>query len=115
MSIALAVKYRPKTFSDVTEQGSIKTILENQIENIVQTIGSTALQKGANYFVRTLPRTLKKSYLGFVGFVYLALNYLGPKSLTLFFIISPINFSLDFQVLLLLALDRSLAPGLGLA
>lgn len=32
MSIALAVKYRPKTFSDVTEQGSIKTILENQIE-----------------------------------------------------------------------------------
>ena len=31
MSISLAVKYRPKTFDDLTEQGSVKTILTNQI------------------------------------------------------------------------------------
>ena len=31
MSISLAVKYRPKTFDDVSEQGSVKAILENQI------------------------------------------------------------------------------------
>ena len=30
--ISLAVKYRPKTFDDLTEQGSIKEILINQIE-----------------------------------------------------------------------------------
>ena len=29
----LAIKYRPHTFDDVTEQGSVKTILENQIES----------------------------------------------------------------------------------
>ena len=29
----LAVKYRPKTFDDVTEQGYIKDILRNQIES----------------------------------------------------------------------------------
>lgn len=29
----LAVKYRPKTFDDVTEQGSIKIILQQQLEN----------------------------------------------------------------------------------
>ena len=33
MSIPLANKYRPKTFEDVSEQGAIKTIIENQIEN----------------------------------------------------------------------------------
>lgn len=31
MSKALAIKYRPKTFEDLTEQSSIVTILENQI------------------------------------------------------------------------------------
>lgn len=31
--ISLAVKYRPKRFEDVTEQGYIKTILENQINS----------------------------------------------------------------------------------
>ena len=31
--IALANKYRPKTFEDVTEQQYIKVILENQIKN----------------------------------------------------------------------------------
>ena len=30
--ISLANKYRPKTFEDVSEQDSIKTILENQIK-----------------------------------------------------------------------------------
>ena len=30
-TVALAVKYRPKTFDDVTEQGSVKTILKQQI------------------------------------------------------------------------------------
>lgn len=30
---SLAIKYRPKTFEDVTEQGAIKTILSNQIAN----------------------------------------------------------------------------------
>lgn len=30
-SQSLAVKYRPKTFEDVSEQTSVKTILENQI------------------------------------------------------------------------------------
>lgn len=29
----LAIKFRPHTFDDVTEQGSVKTILENQIES----------------------------------------------------------------------------------
>lgn len=29
---ALALKYRPKTWDDVTEQGAVKTILENQIK-----------------------------------------------------------------------------------
>lgn len=33
MSISLAVKYRPKTFDDVTEQGAIRQILQWQIEN----------------------------------------------------------------------------------
>lgn len=32
-SKTLAVKYRPKTFDDVTEQGSIKIILQQQLEN----------------------------------------------------------------------------------
>ena len=32
-NMALAVKYRPKTFDDVTEQGSIKTILKQQLES----------------------------------------------------------------------------------
>ena len=31
--LSLANKYRPKTFEDVSEQDSIKTILENQIKN----------------------------------------------------------------------------------
>jgi DNA polymerase-3 subunit gamma/tau len=31
MSKSLAIKYRPKTWDDVTEQGSVKTILQNQI------------------------------------------------------------------------------------
>lgn len=31
--ISLANKYRPATFSDMSEQASIKTILENQIKN----------------------------------------------------------------------------------
>lgn len=31
MSIALAIKYRPKTFDDLTEQEAVVTILENQI------------------------------------------------------------------------------------
>lgn len=31
--LSLAVKYRPKTFEDVSEQSSIKVILENQIKN----------------------------------------------------------------------------------
>lgn len=30
--ISLANKYRPKTFDDVSEQGEIKVILENQIK-----------------------------------------------------------------------------------
>lgn len=38
---SLAVKYRPKTFDDVTEQGSIKVILENQIKT--QTIKNAYL------------------------------------------------------------------------
>ena len=29
---SLAIKYRPKTFDDMTEQGAIKDILENQIK-----------------------------------------------------------------------------------
>ena len=29
---ALAIKYRPKTFDEVTEQGSVKVILQNQLE-----------------------------------------------------------------------------------
>lgn len=33
MAQPLANKYRPKTFEDVSEQGAIKTIIENQIEN----------------------------------------------------------------------------------
>lgn len=33
MAIPLANKYRPKTFEDVSEQGAIKTIIENQIKN----------------------------------------------------------------------------------
>lgn len=33
MAQPLANKYRPKTFDDVSEQGAIKTIIENQIEN----------------------------------------------------------------------------------
>ena len=33
MSQALALKYRPKTFDDVTEQDSVKTILQQQIES----------------------------------------------------------------------------------
>lgn len=33
MAIPLANKYRPKTFDDVSEQGAIKTIIENQIAN----------------------------------------------------------------------------------
>ena len=32
MNQSLAVKYRPQTFSDVTEQGSVITILQNQIK-----------------------------------------------------------------------------------
>ena len=31
MSISLAVKYRPKTFSDVVEQSATITILEQQL------------------------------------------------------------------------------------
>ena len=31
--ISLANKYRPKTFDDVSEQGEIKVILENQIKS----------------------------------------------------------------------------------
>lgn len=31
--MSLATKYRPKTFDDVTEQGSVKTILQQQIES----------------------------------------------------------------------------------
>ena len=31
--LSLANKYRPKNFEDVSEQKSIKTILENQIKN----------------------------------------------------------------------------------
>ena len=31
--ISLANKYRPATFSDMSEQISIKTVLENQIKN----------------------------------------------------------------------------------
>ena len=31
--VSLANKYRPATFSDMSEQASIKTILENQIKN----------------------------------------------------------------------------------
>ena len=31
--ISLANKYRPATFSDMSEQVSIKTVLENQIKN----------------------------------------------------------------------------------
>lgn len=33
MAEALATKYRPRTFDDVTEQGAVKTILLNQIEH----------------------------------------------------------------------------------
>ena len=33
MGKPLANKYRPKTFDDVSEQGAIKTIIENQIKN----------------------------------------------------------------------------------
>lgn len=33
MAQPLANKYRPKTFEDVSEQGAIKTIIENQIKN----------------------------------------------------------------------------------
>lgn len=33
MAVPLANKYRPKTFEDVSEQGAIKTIIENQIKN----------------------------------------------------------------------------------
>lgn len=33
MALSLAVKYRPKTFEDVTEQGEVKKILEWQIAN----------------------------------------------------------------------------------
>lgn len=33
MAQPLANKYRPKTFDDVSEQGAIKTIIENQIKN----------------------------------------------------------------------------------
>lgn len=33
MAMPLANKYRPKTFDDVSEQGAIKTIIENQIKN----------------------------------------------------------------------------------
>ena len=33
MAIPLANKYRPKTFEDVSEQGAIKKIIENQIKN----------------------------------------------------------------------------------
>ena len=29
---ALALKYRPKTFDDVSEQGAVKAILQNQID-----------------------------------------------------------------------------------
>ena len=32
MAQALAIKYRPTTFDDITEQGAIKDILKNQIE-----------------------------------------------------------------------------------
>lgn len=31
MAQALALKYRPREFSDLTEQGAVRTILENQI------------------------------------------------------------------------------------
>ena len=31
--LSLANKYRPRTFEDVSEQSSIKVILENQIKN----------------------------------------------------------------------------------
>ena len=33
MAEALATKYRPKTFDDVTEQGAVKIILQQQIES----------------------------------------------------------------------------------
>ena len=33
MAEALATKYRPRTFDDVTEQGAVKTILEQQLSN----------------------------------------------------------------------------------
>lgn len=33
MSEALAVKWRPKTFDQITEQGAIKTILEQQLKS----------------------------------------------------------------------------------
>lgn len=33
MAVTLAVKYRPKTFDDVSEQTAIKTIITNQIKN----------------------------------------------------------------------------------
>lgn len=33
MAKPLAIKYRPKKFEDVSEQGAIKTIIENQIKN----------------------------------------------------------------------------------
>ena len=32
-TIALAVKYRPNKFDDVVEQGSVKTILSQQLES----------------------------------------------------------------------------------
>lgn len=31
--VSLANKYRPRTFSDVSEQDSVRIILENQIKN----------------------------------------------------------------------------------
>ena len=33
MAQTLAVKYRPKTFDDVTEQESVKIILQQQLES----------------------------------------------------------------------------------
>ena len=33
MAEALATRYRPKTFDDVTEQGSVKTILQQQLDS----------------------------------------------------------------------------------
>ena len=33
MAQPLANKYRPKKFEDVSEQGAIKTIIENQIKS----------------------------------------------------------------------------------